>query len=111
MLGKPEEDVPEAVCFGDLLHLRAGIGDGDETLPCFGCADDLLHAFEEILLEDVRLERAAGLARNDENRFCRGRSCDSMARICAGSVESRTNISGWPRILPKVSLQHFDAEA
>ena len=33
--GQAEEDMPESVLFGDLLHLRAGIGDGDEAFPGF----------------------------------------------------------------------------
>ena len=59
----------EAVGFSDLLHLRAGIGDGDEMRPGFRGADGLLHAFEEILLENIRLKRAARFARHDENCF------------------------------------------
>ena len=37
--GQAEEDVAEVIGFGDLLHLRAGIGDGDETVAGFVCAD------------------------------------------------------------------------
>ncbi len=63
-----EEDVTEAVAFRDLLHLRAGIGDRDEVLSGVGRADRADHAFEEILLEDVRFERAAGFAGDDDER-------------------------------------------
>ncbi len=66
---RAEENVAETIGFGHLLHMRAGIGDGDEVLPGFGGADGLLHAFEEILLENIRLERAARLAGDDENCF------------------------------------------
>src|SRR5579863_8291126 len=65
---EPVKNVAEAIVLGDLLHLRAGIGDGDESLPHFVGANLLLHAIVEVLFEDVRLERAAGLARNDANR-------------------------------------------
>ena len=58
-----EEDVAEVVGLGDVLHLRPGVGDGDETV---GSA---ARALEEILLEDVGLERAAGLAGDDEERL------------------------------------------
>ena len=67
--GQPEEDVAEVVALGDLLHLRAGIGDGDEAAAGFVRADSLLHALKEILLEDVGLERAARFAGNDEQRL------------------------------------------
>ena len=67
--GQAEENVAEAARLGHLLHVRAGVGDGDEVLPGLRRADHLLHALEEILLEDIRLKRAAGLARHDENRF------------------------------------------
>ena len=63
------ENVAEAVALGDLLHLRSGIGDGDEVAARLVRADGLLHALEEILLVDVGLERAAGFAGNDEKRF------------------------------------------
>ena len=69
MLGSAEEDLAKAVRFGDFLHVRAGVGDGDETRSGFGGADGLLHALKEILLEDIRLERAAGLAGDDEDGF------------------------------------------
>ena len=64
--GQAEEDVAEAIGLGDLLHLRSGIGDGDEAAARFVRADGLLHALEEILLENVGLERGAGLAGDDE---------------------------------------------
>ena len=69
MDGKTEKDMTEAARLGHLLHVRARIGDGDEVFPGLCRADNLLHALEEILLEDVRLERAAGLARHDKNCF------------------------------------------
>ena len=54
-----EKDLPKTVALGDLLHLRARIGDGDEPAARFLRADELLDAVEEVLLEDVRLERRA----------------------------------------------------
>src|SRR5665213_881027 len=56
------EYVPESVALGHLLHLRAGIGDGDEAA---GVAAGTL---EEILLEDVRFERRSRLAGDDKQR-------------------------------------------
>ena len=38
-------------------------------LPAFVGSDCLLGSLKEILLEDVRFERAARLARNDEERL------------------------------------------
>src|SRR5260370_24044495 len=66
--GQPEKDAAEAVAPGDLFHLGAGIGDGDEARSDLRRADRLLGAREEILFEDVRLERGAGFARHDEER-------------------------------------------
>ena len=59
----------EVVAFGDLLHLRPGVGDGDKAAAGFVGTDGLLHALEEILLVDVGLERAAGFAGHDEKRL------------------------------------------
>ena len=66
--GDAVEDVAEAVALGDLLHLGAGIGDGDEMAAGL-VAHGLLHALEEILFVDIRFECAAGLAGDDEERF------------------------------------------
>ena len=54
----------ELVALSDLLHFRTGIGDGDEVSARFVGAQRLLCPFEEILLEDVRFECAAGLLRD-----------------------------------------------
>ena len=58
--------MPEPVAFGDLLHLRAGVGDGDEPAAGLLAAHELLDAGEKVLAEDVRLERRPRLARDDE---------------------------------------------
>ena len=55
--------MPEAVGFRHLLHLRTGISDGDEA------AAIAPGALEEVLLEDIRLERAARFAGNDKQRL------------------------------------------
>ena len=68
--GNAEKDFAEVIALGHLLHLGAGIGDGDEVLAGFILADSLLHAIEEILLEDIWFQRAAGLAGDDAQRFC-----------------------------------------
>ena len=69
MLGSPKKMWRKLVAFGDLLHLRAGIGDGDEAAAGLVGADRLLHALEEILLVNVGLERAARFAGDDEERL------------------------------------------
>jgi hypothetical protein len=51
-----------------LLQLRAGIGDGEKATAGFLRANDLLDAVEEILLENVGLERRSRFARDDEER-------------------------------------------
>src|SRR5882762_9441828 len=63
-----EEDAPEAIGLGDPLHLRPRVGDRDEAAPDLRGTDGRLHALEEVLLEDVRLERRARLGRDDEER-------------------------------------------
>ena len=100
--GQSVKDVAEAVALGDQLHLRAGIGDGDEVAARFVAAHRLLHALEEILLVDVGFERAAGFAGNDEERSGEVELLFDAA-ICAGSVESRMCRRGKPGACGKVS--------
>ena len=45
-----------------LLHLRAGVGDGNEVIAGLLWPDGFLHLVEEELLEDIRLEGRARLA-------------------------------------------------
>ena len=68
--GQAGENVAEVIGLGDLLHFRAGIGDGDEAAAGFIRADSLLCTFEKVLLENIGLERGAGFAGNDEESFC-----------------------------------------
>ena len=63
-----ERDMTEAVAFGDLLQIRPGIGDGDEMGARALGAEGCRRALEKILLQNVRLERTAGFARDDEKR-------------------------------------------
>src|SRR5215472_4916647 len=65
-----EEDMQKAVALCDLLHLRTWVGNRNELTAGLAGADRLSGAFKEILLEDVRLERAARFAGNDEKGFC-----------------------------------------
>src|SRR6185437_13166469 len=67
--GNAIKNVAETIRLRDLLHFRTRIGDRNKMLARFTGAHSLLHAFEKILLKNIRLERAAGLARNNENRF------------------------------------------
>ena len=60
------ENLTEPAVRSDLLHLRAGISDGDETAARFLRAYGLLHALKEILFEDVGLESRTGFAGDDE---------------------------------------------
>src|SRR4051812_32248500 len=60
------EDIAELVALSFLLQLGAGIGNRDETAAGFFLADGLLNALQEMLLENVRLERRARFARYDE---------------------------------------------
>src|SRR5439155_27039735 len=60
--GERVKNLAEAVCCGDLLEVRTRIGDGDEVATGFFWPHNLLHPLEEILFEDVRLERRAGFA-------------------------------------------------
>ena len=64
---EPEQDVPESVRPRRLLELRARIGDRDEVAARLAGADRVRDPLEEVLLEDVRLERRAGLRRHDEH--------------------------------------------
>ena len=64
--GQAGENVAEVIGLGDLLHFRAGIGDGDKAAAGFVRADGLLRPFEKVLLENIGLERGAGLAGDDE---------------------------------------------
>ena len=49
-----------------LLHGRARVGHGDEVPAGLIGADRLGHAMVEVVLEDIGLERRAGLGRDDE---------------------------------------------
>ena len=102
MLGTPGKILRKLSASATCCIFEPGSVMAMKRLPTSVLADFFLHALEEILLEDVGLEGAAGFAGDDEKvlleielGFCR-------ALICAGSVESRTCSSGKPSILPKV---------
>src|SRR6185437_8084028 len=61
-------DAAKAIFLGHALQRRARVGHGDEMPPRSGGADRRLGTREEIFLEDGGLERAARLARHDEER-------------------------------------------
>ena len=100
----------ETVFFGDLLHLGAWVGDRDEAVARLVRAQNLLHAVEEILFVDVRLERATRFAGNDEERpgeiDFRFRVLD-LRRI--GGIEHVK--PGKSRHMSVGEGQHFGAEA
>jgi hypothetical protein len=86
--GLAEEDVPELVALSDLLHRRAGIGNGDEMPPGLLLAHRLTHPFKEVLLQDIGLERAAGFARHDEQRARRVDPVLKLPDLCrVGRIE------------------------
>src|SRR5207253_10240894 len=77
-------DMAESRLLRDLLQLRARVGDRNEALWRLLLADHFRHMLEEVLLEDVRLERRAGFARDDEER---GREVDlALQRLQLGRV-------------------------
>src|ERR1700745_3827327 len=64
------EDVPEAGRGRHLLNLRVRVGDRDKALGRLRLAAmGLLSLLEEVRLEDVGLQSAARLARDDEQRL------------------------------------------
>ena len=83
---------------------------GDEMLAGLVRADGLGYAIEEILLEDVRLERAAGFARHDENRL-RDIDCgfDGLDLRGIGGIEHVK--FGEAGDIAERELEDFDAEA
>src|SRR6185437_15264333 len=98
--GPAVEDFAEMVAPGDRLHLRAGVGDGDEMRARLVGTDRRFGALEEILLQNVGFERGAGCARDDEERARRidppleaanlrrvGRIEDQQFRAAASTAE------------------------
>src|SRR5256885_2012473 len=63
--GHAKENIAERVALCDLLHFRTRIGDGDKAIADFLFTDFLFDSVEKILLIDIGLERAAGLAGHD----------------------------------------------
>src|SRR5207302_6025381 len=63
---QPMEDVAKSLGDGRFFERRAGVGDSDEALWRLARADGLSCPLEEILLEDVGLQRAARFARYQE---------------------------------------------
>src|ERR1700690_896178 len=104
------KNVTKAVAFRHLLHLGARVRNRDEPLPCPRGSHGLLHALEEILLVDVRLECAAGLARHNDDCLCKIHlrfHGANLRRI--GGIEYMKFRK--PGNLPERQLQHFDAKA
>ena len=58
----------EALVLGEMMDLRAGVGDGDKAAAHLVGADNLPGAFPEVLLEDVWFEGSTRFTRNDEER-------------------------------------------
>src|SRR5262249_19760870 len=104
------KNVPKMICIGDLLHLRAGIGDGNKAAAGFLCSHSLLYTLEEILFEDVRLERGTRLAGNNDNGLGEVKpvfECFDLCRV--GRIEDEQTRE---TIKPaKGRSQHFRSEA
>src|ERR1700722_1579975 len=100
----------KAVALRHFLHLRAWIGRGDEPLSRFRCADGLLHFLVEILFENVRFERSAGLTRNNKNSFGDVDLAFKRADLSwiGGIEDMNLRISIF---LPESFPKHFDAKA
>ena len=54
------------IAFGDLLHLRAGISDGNKAAANVFFANDFFDALVKILIENIGFKCAAGFAGDDE---------------------------------------------
>src|ERR1700730_2579236 len=54
------------IALSHLLELGAGIRNGDETIARFLLTHGLLYELEEILFEDIGLQRRSGFTRHDE---------------------------------------------
>src|SRR5258708_6387287 len=61
------EDPAKLISLGDLLHLGAWVGDGDEAIAGFLLAHLGFNALEKVLFVNVGLKRASRLARDDAN--------------------------------------------
>jgi hypothetical protein len=104
------EDVAEVAVFGDLLHLGAGVGDGDEVAASVVVADGVLHLLEEILLEDVGLKGGAGLAGDDDERLLEIEAvADGLDLLGVGGVEDVER--GEVRLAAEGERKHLRAEA
>jgi hypothetical protein len=108
--GHSVEDAAEAIGFRDFLHLGAGIGDRDEVAASFLRAHHLLGPLEKVLLENVGLERRAGLARDYEQSFRRVYLAIESLNLCGiGGVEY---MKLWEaRDAAEGLCQHLGAEA
>src|ERR1700722_3054757 len=108
--GHAVENIAEVVGLSDFLHVRAGIGGGDEALSGFGGTDRFGDQIVEKLLEDIGLKRAAGFAGHDEDRLVDvdilfdGADLRRIGRI--QHVHLRT-----PRLVPVGLGENFDAQA
>src|SRR5882724_7022367 len=92
--------MPELVALCYLLHLRSGIGDRNEPVA------SLAGLLEEILLENIWLERAARFAGDDEQALFRvdlRLRCPNLRRV-GGIQNEQLRASG---NLAERHLQHF----
>ena len=105
-----EVDVPELGSLRDLVQLRARIGDRDEVAPRALLTHRPPDAIEEVVLEDVRLERGAGLARHDEEGL--GRVQASLHRADLSGIRRVQHVQlGKARDPAEGHPQHLGAEA
>ncbi len=108
--GNAGNDLTEMRLAREFFELGAGIGNGDEMLRCAFLVQPLTDARKEILHEDIRFERRAGFARDDEQ--CPSDidflfQCRDLRRI--GRIEHEQ--PGISLGLPESHGQHFGAHA
>ena len=104
------ENGPEFVAFGNRLHFRPGVGYGDEPAAGLRVANLRPHALKEILLEDIRLQRASRFAGDDANRPCQIQFLlkrPNLRRVCRVQHVQL----GKPGDFAEGHSQHFRAQA
>ena len=109
--GIAEEDAAEPVRLGDLLHLRAGVGDGDEVLPdLVGARPTCAMRSKKYCLKTLGSSVLPDLLATMTSVRARSTRASRLA-TWAGSVESSTCRSGAPCDVPEGHPDHFGAQA
>jgi hypothetical protein len=86
-----EEDAPKAITFGNLPHFRTRVRDRKEVTARFLRADERLEMIEEILFENVGLERRCPhLLDNFTVTLSHYQNCYTLAKVAQGPVPAVT---------------------